>query len=111
MGMTTVIFKKKREEIKTLESKLRDYKQKKRAYETLLLTDNLSDEEYEYANMKADYYQHAFTYTCIRLREIKTELHDNCNVDAFSYDSPCIMDDRYYEKKFKADGYLVGIRL
>lgn len=111
MGMTTVSFKKKLEEIKTLESKLRDYKQKKHVYETLLLTDNLSDEEYDYANMKADYYQHAFTCTCIRLREIKTELRNICNVDAFGYDSPCIMNDSYYDKKFKADGYLVGIRL
>lgn len=111
MAMTTVSFKKKLEEVKQLESDLRGYKEKKHVYETLLMTDKLSDEEYNYANMKADYYQHAFNYTCDRLRQLKTELRDICNVDAFGYDSPCAMDDSYYDRKLKTNGYLVGIKL
>ena len=44
------------------------------------------------------------------LREYKVSLRELYNMDAFGYDSPCNMDDQYYEKKFRQDGYLNGIK-
>lgn len=111
MAMTTGSFRKKLEKIRQLESDLRGYKEKCHLYETLVLADSLSSEERDYAEMKADYYQYACLHTIARIRELKNELSDICNVQAFGYDSPCVMDDSYYDRKFRTDGYFNGIRL
>lgn len=111
MTARTGSLKCKLEKIRKLEADVRDYKEKKELYESMLTSGSLNDEEYDYAKMKADYYQHAFGHSCDELREMKIELRKDCNVDAFGYDSPGIVDDSYYEKMFKNYGYLVGIRL
>lgn len=109
--MKTVNYNRKLENIKQLEAKVKYYKEMKDYYETLFMNCDLNNPDIARIERDMKYYQVRFKDSLMILRELKIELRDICNVDAFGYDCPCRLDDSYYEKKFKHDGYLVGIRL
>lgn len=112
MEMTTVSIRQRLEKIKDLEKHVKYCESQMKFYQGLAKSsEELNNEDYEFVRDRATRYIREFNQACDRLRDAKIELNSVCNMEAMSYDSPCIVGDRYYENQFKTNGYLIGIRL
>ena len=111
MAMTTKSIYENMARIERVEEKLKYYESKMKFYKNELKHYEYMDAvEYSFVERRAFEYERKFAATCAELREMKIELRGKYNLDAYGYDSPGLVDDSYYEKKFKTDGYFVAIK-
>lgn len=111
MAMTTVSLKQKMEQVRELEADVKYYKAQKDLYELHYQNGIVQDERGMNVETLMRRYRNAYEYSIERLRLYKLELDKICNMEAFGYDSPILLDESWYEKQFKQNGYFIGIRL
>ena len=110
MAMTNSCLKKQMDSIKEYENRVKHYKELKDLYEELFNQGIMLDDKRRNVEHMMRRYRAEYDASVKNLHLYKMELNNTYNVDAFGYDTPILLDDSYYEKRFKQHGCFVGIK-
>ena len=111
MARPNLFLRTQLEKLVKMEEDVKRYKKLKDLYETMYYEGIEYDDGRRRVFDMLVIYRRAFDNSVDELNEYKSKLDKIVNLDAFSRDYTDVLDDDYYDRQFKQNGYIIGIRL